>query len=258
MPWAKFDDRYPWHRKVRPLSDAAFRLDASAICWCAENLTNGVIEGDQLGLVSDVKRPSKAAGELLRTGRWHRGDHDCEGCPQGPADGFVIHDYLDYNPTREKVEEDREKRRKAGELGGKASGRSRSREAKAKQSASQVLNDLPSKTEAPVASSATNPRTRTPSPSVGYVEEGGYVPNASGPKPPLYSDRCSQHGDVLQPGNCGDCADVRKANRRLAVVGPHNPATKPHCGQCDETRHRETPFGVIRCPECHPRAEEAS
>ena len=40
MPWAKFDDRYPWHRKVRGLSDAAFRMDVSAVCWCAENLTD--------------------------------------------------------------------------------------------------------------------------------------------------------------------------------------------------------------------------
>jgi ribosomal protein L37AE/L43A len=55
--------------------------------------------------------------------------------------------------------------------------------------------------------------------------------------------------------------DARKARRVLSVVGRGgvaNPATVPHCGECDETRHRETPFGVIRCPECHPRAEEAS
>lgn len=33
------------------------------------------------------------------------------------------------------------------------------------------------------------------------------------------------------------------------------PATRMHCGQCDETRHRQTPFGVIRCPDCHPLAD---
>jgi hypothetical protein len=35
----------------------------------------------------------------------------------------------------------------------------------------------------------------------------------------------------------------------------------PWCGDdgCNPmTRQRETPFGVIRCPECHPLAEEAS
>lgn len=247
MVWAKFDDRYPWHRKVRPLSDAAFRLDVSAVCWCAENLTDGVIKAEHLPLVSDVKRPAKAAAELVKWGRWHDNGHDCESCPEVPPGGWVVHDYLDYNPLRSKVEDDREKRRKAGELGGKASGRSR---ANAKQSASALL----SKDEAPVASSATNPRTRTRSPS-DYLEGGSHVPNASDTQPPLYPDRCKRHGNTYEPGNCGGCADARKANQRLASVGPHNRATKPHCGECDETRILRTRFGAIPCPNCNPAAE---
>jgi hypothetical protein len=249
MPWAKFDDRYPWHRKVRPLSDAAFRLDVSSVCWCSENLTDGVIERAHLTLLSDVKRPVKAASELVAQGRWHEGEHDCESCPQGPANGYVIHDFLAFNPSRHKVEEEREKRRKAGEMGGRASGQSR---ANAKQSASALL----SKTEAPVASSPTNPRTRTPSPS-DYLEGGSHVPNASD-TPPLFPNHCRQHSAVAEPGPCGGCADVRKANAakpRLSVVA-RTPAKVPHCGQCDETRHRETEFGVIRCPECHPEADQ--
>jgi hypothetical protein len=199
MPWAKFDDRYPWHRKVRPLSDAAFRLDVSAICWCAENLTDGVI--------------------------------------------------LPENPTREKVEEDREKRRKAGALGGVASGQSR--QAKPKQSAS----GLPSKTEAPVASSPTNPRTRTPSPTTTTSVQGVSHLSRGDDEPPLYPDRCSKHGNTYEPGNCGNCADARKAKQRLASVGAHNPATVPHCGECDETRMLRTRFGAIPCPNCNPAAE---
>lgn len=216
MPWAKFDDRYPWHRKIRPLSDSAFRLDASAICWCAENLTDGVIEATQLPLVSDVKRPAKAAAELVEQGRWHDDHNDCETCPAVPPGGWVIHDYLGYNPTRAKVEEEREKRRKAGEIGGKASGRSRAREANAKQRASQVLNDLPSKTEAQVASSPTNPRTRTPSPTTTTSVQGGsHVSSGPAEPPPLYADRCRRHANVAVPGPCGDCADVRKTK-----IGP--------------------------------------
>jgi hypothetical protein len=249
MPWAKFDDRYPWHRKVRPLSDAAFRLDVSAICWCAENLTDGVILPEHLPLVSDVKRPAKAAAELVRQQRWHDDAAGCGVCPDVPAGGWVIHDYLDYNPTREKVEEDREKRRKAGALGGVASGQSR--QAKPKQSAS----GLPSKTEAPVASSPTNPRTRTPSPTTTTSVQGvSHVSRADG-EPPLYPDRCSKHGNTYEPGNCGNCADVRKAKQRLASVGAHNPATVPHCGECDETRMLRTRFGAIPCPNCNPAAE---
>jgi hypothetical protein len=78
---------------------------------------------------------------------------------------------------------------------------------------------------------------------------------------PLYSDRCTRHGDVLEPGNCGACADVRKANamrpRALTLV-PDGTPWPLHCGNCDENRQLETAFGQIRCPECHPLAEEAS
>lgn len=263
MPWAKFDDRYPWHRKVRGLSDAAFRMDVSAVCWCSENLTDGVIEADFLNLVSDVRNPRKVAAELVRSGRWHADDHECESCPPLPAGAHIVHDYLVYNPTREKVEKDREQRRKAGERGGVASGQARSKgEATRFDSAERVVKQNGSKTEATAASSPTNPRTRTPTqPLTTSVGGGSHVSRPADPTPPLYSDRCKRHGDVAEPPPCGACADVRKANAqkpRLSLVGPRTPARVPHCGECDETRHRETPFGVIRCPECHPNAEEAS
>ena len=31
MPWANFDDQFPKHPKVLPLSDAAFRLHVSGV-----------------------------------------------------------------------------------------------------------------------------------------------------------------------------------------------------------------------------------
>jgi hypothetical protein len=88
-------------------------------------------------------------------------------------------------------------------------------------------------------------------------DEGGSSSGAAPTTPPLYPDRCASHGNVAAPGNCGNCADVRKANARqhLTVVTAFE---RPDwCGHCDEhTRQRETPFGVIRCPECHPLADE--
>lgn len=80
--------------------------------------------------------------------------------------------------------------------------------------------------------------------------------------PPLYPKHCPAHADVAVPGRCGDCKDTRESYEtgapRLSLISAANPARVPHCGKCDETRHLETPVGVIRCPECHPRAEEAS
>lgn len=106
MGWAKFDDRFPSNRKVRPLSDAGFRLDVSAICWCSEQLTDGRIARDELAQVSDVRQPGKAATELVRRGRWHLAGQGCgtDACPTGEGDdGWQIHDYLVYNPTKATV-----------------------------------------------------------------------------------------------------------------------------------------------------------
>ncbi|MFI0900600.1 hypothetical protein [Streptomyces sp. NPDC020983] len=98
MTWAKLDDRFPSHRKVALLSDRAFRLHVSAICWSAENLTDGHIGDRELPLITRIRGVKTTAQELETAGLWDRGD-----------DGWVIHDYLDYNPSREQVLLERKK-----------------------------------------------------------------------------------------------------------------------------------------------------
>jgi hypothetical protein len=98
MPWVKLDDRFPSHRKIALLSDRAFRLHVSAICWCAENLTDGRIGDRELALVTRVRGVKATAKQLEDAGLWDRTD-----------DGWEIHDYLDYNPSREQVLIDRKK-----------------------------------------------------------------------------------------------------------------------------------------------------
>ncbi|MFE7954421.1 hypothetical protein [Streptomyces sp. NPDC057413] len=97
MPWARFDDRFPSNRKVRLLSDGAFRLYVSAICWSAENLTDGVIKTAELRLVADVRASRTRAKELVEAGLFEV----VEGV------GWKIHDYHEYNPTAEQVRADR-------------------------------------------------------------------------------------------------------------------------------------------------------
>lgn len=98
MPWVKLDDRFPSHRKVALLSDRAFRLHVSAICWCAENLTDGHIGDRELALVAHIRGIKATAKQLEDAGVWDRTE-----------DGWVIHDYLDYNPSREQVLLERKK-----------------------------------------------------------------------------------------------------------------------------------------------------
>jgi hypothetical protein len=105
MPWANLDDRFPTHPKVIGLTDGAFRLHVSGICYCAQYVTDGVIEAETVPLLMPRYR-KQLLDELLRKGRW---------VPH-PA-GFEIHDYLDWNRSREQIEAERERKRKAGRKG---------------------------------------------------------------------------------------------------------------------------------------------
>lgn len=99
MTWCRFESRYPRHRKVEGLSDQAFRLDMSSICWCMDNLTDGEILTHELDLVSRLSGEVAlaAADELVRMGRWDITKR-----------GWKIHDYLEYNPSRDRLRRERE------------------------------------------------------------------------------------------------------------------------------------------------------
>jgi hypothetical protein len=110
MPWVRFDDHYPVNRKVDGLSDTAFRLHTSAIFWCARNLTDGAVpEGDLELVTARVRAPLRFATELVSRGLWHEAGYQCdsEDCPPSSVSGWVIHDYFEYQPTKQKVVADR-------------------------------------------------------------------------------------------------------------------------------------------------------
>jgi hypothetical protein len=104
MPWARLDDMLPVHPKIRTLSDSAFRLYISAICWSSLHRTNGHVPSNQLRFVSDVRRAQQCADQLVQAGLWETAD-----------DGWCIHDYLEYQPSAEKVRQEREAKRQRQE-----------------------------------------------------------------------------------------------------------------------------------------------
>lgn len=108
MTWVKIDDNFPDHPRVVGLTDAAFRTHVSAICYSARYLTDGSIPSSAMRSIG----PRRAAQELEAAGLWARTDH-----------GWMIRDYLDYNPSRAEVEEQRERKREAGRRGGLAKAR---------------------------------------------------------------------------------------------------------------------------------------
>lgn len=116
MPWVKFDDQFPLHRKVGGLSDAAYRVHTEAIFWCARNLTDGVIRDHEVNQIRP--RAERHVKEMVDRDLWHHAADakDCSNCSARlaeagrpiPPDGYVLHDYLDFQPSRAKVTQERQ------------------------------------------------------------------------------------------------------------------------------------------------------
>ena len=145
MTWAKLDDLFPENEKVSGLNDGAFRLHIHALCYAARNLTDGRISYNaRRGLGGTISQISA----LRDAGLWeaHEG-------------GWVIHDYLEYNPSREQVMAQRQKKASAGRKGGEATAK-----------ATAVARATPSgKAPVPVPSPIPDPPTSDQAPAVRFV-----------------------------------------------------------------------------------------
>ena len=108
MPWANFDDQFASHPKIVPLSDAAFRLHVSGICYCAKHLTDGLIGAEAVPTLRPRFRPTMLA-ELVDRGLWLQ-----------HGDVYEIRDYLDWNRSKEQVESERNRKRQGGRKGAEA------------------------------------------------------------------------------------------------------------------------------------------
>jgi hypothetical protein len=93
MTWLRLDDGFCEHPKVAGLSARAFRAHLEALCYSARYLTDGIVP----------KKARKCSGkiesELQVAGLWVI---DLEG-------NVVIHDYLEWNPSKAHVLAKREK-----------------------------------------------------------------------------------------------------------------------------------------------------
>lgn len=115
MTWVRFDDQFSIHRKIFGLKDALFRLHVEAIFWCARNTTDGVIRRQELRQIGTRAKPARAA-QLVEAGLWHEAGAVCSDCEVAlteahtklPDDGWVLHGYLTFQPSRAKVLADRE------------------------------------------------------------------------------------------------------------------------------------------------------
>lgn len=235
------------HPKVEPLSDGAFRLLLTCWFYCSRNRTDGQITQ----AVWKKRGTPKTRRELIDAG-----------LVKDYADRVEMHDYTEHQRTAEEIRLLREVRGDNGSFGNHVRWHVVRR--KPKKDCEHCESDRKAIASAIANGSQTDRKPVASTEAEAEAEESSSVRGVShvssdpGDDPPLYPDRCHKHGNTYEPGKCGDCADTRKANQRLASVGPHNPATKPHCGECDPTRMLRTRFGAIPCPNCNPAAERAS
>lgn len=140
MAWVKLDDQFPDHPKIVQAGPLAGWLHICAIAYCNRFLTDGFVPAAQVprladfaglaevvsvadglaGMGSDVE-PAMLADRLVAFGVWEQA-----------VGGYLIHNYLDFQPSKAEVEARRKQRVSAGRRGGLA---------KAKRTASDTLGE---------------------------------------------------------------------------------------------------------------------
>lgn len=137
MSWVKLDDGILGNPKITRVGPIGFALHVAAIVYCARNLTDGFVPYGQarhlLGVqwtedtdsgirIQSLAMTSGMAGSdglevvehmiklLCTVGLWERVEH-----------GYMVHDYLVYNPSREQVLAEREANREQRSNAGKRS-----------------------------------------------------------------------------------------------------------------------------------------
>ena len=110
MPWAKIDDRLFLNPKWLATPPAARGLWVTALSYCSLQMTGGFVLAAILPMLGGTTADADA---LVSSGLWER-----------DGDNYLIHDYHEWNPTKEEVEAKRsaisEVRAKAGQASGEA------------------------------------------------------------------------------------------------------------------------------------------
>lgn len=97
MTWFRIDDTWGTHPKVQACTPKARLLWIYGGLYCAQHLTDGSIPKTSMSMLAGAASvPAKVATELVDVGLWI--DH---------GDRYEVHDFLTYQPTRERVTNER-------------------------------------------------------------------------------------------------------------------------------------------------------
>jgi len=178
--------------------DAAF-LYIAGNGFCNEYLTDGFISDTDIETVAFnafQRQPKKAVELLVKAGLWDR-----------VPGGYMIHDYLDYNKSKQEIEELRSKKTYAGKKGGQASAQAR---AQADDTAdAQAPAQAKTKQYNYVSISNLNNTTLPPLPPNEIVQFGNVYNDITGNDPQFTPEEVDAIQEIIKAG--GTTADYRKA-----------------------------------------------
>jgi hypothetical protein len=223
MSWLRIEGRMPHHRKIAPLSDAAFRLHVTAKAWCVEEESDGKVPTKVPATLPAAPRGKKLdviVTELVDADLWE------------PVDGgYLIHDFLVYNPSAAESEAARAAKSFAGSLGGKRSAEVRA----SKPQAAASANGKQEASRAQAAAQANGKQNSSPIPIPIPTPEGEIPPPPSEPRNgPLPKD---SFGDTLRKQPPGRRLDVLRVWERFKLRLKYPPRTKFR-GDFDEDAKR--------------------
>ncbi|MDP9226421.1 MAG: hypothetical protein M3P18_21800, partial [Actinomycetota bacterium] len=125
MSYLYIDDRFAQHPKVAGVSDKAFRAHVLALCYCGGHLTDGALSraaAKTLGISPRI------AQELVSANLWESNEN-----------GWRVHDYLDWQDSRDEVLARRTKASAAGKARARGAKREGGRFTSATESTSAPL-----------------------------------------------------------------------------------------------------------------------
>lgn len=181
MAWARIDDNFFANPKIRKAGPEATMLYLASLTYCNQQLTDGFIPEEMLPILclyafidpsktlapasgSSASKSLAPASILLEIGLWHV----VEG-------GYEIHDYMDFNASKQEIDQERQRKRIAGRKGGLAKAGNTDPYIQEKQPVNDTNPKNASKTLAPAsgASASKSLAISHPIPSHPIILTGG-------------------------------------------------------------------------------------
>ena len=217
--WTKLDDGFGDHPKLAALSSDAFRLHVRSMCYAGRYLTDGKVP---TAFVASA--PKSLVEELVSGGLW-----------EVVSGGWMIHDYLDFNPTREKVLAERaavaarkerhverrvERRSERRSDGQENAVRNTAPVLDPSSSSSLTSSEVPTDLPPPTATASSEPKLKKPKkpkPQQAELVEASTAQSEADPKPEKKLTDAQRLWNVYREAFFVDCGSYPTAQRHYFV-----------------------------------------